>query len=146
MRHEIHAFILQEKVAQHAAAVCREQAADNRADNIEPPIACKHSARDHAHNNSEIIDERRDNAAAGNNSLGKPYDQFVHCPSKNKHVAKQDTPFGILAFAQRYIQPANATGGPLRQAHLMHGAEIRTQNRRRQESHRGHRRTAAPAA
>ena len=114
MRHEIHAFILQEKVAQHAAAVCREQTAHHGSDNIELSVACKHSARNHAHNNRKIIDERRDNAAAGNNSLGKPYDQFVHCPSKNKHVAKQDTPSGILAFAQRRIQPANAAGDPLR--------------------------------
>jgi len=77
MRHEVHTFILQKKIAQYAAAICREQAAYNRADNIELTVACEHGTRDHTYDNCKVIDERRHNAAAGNNSLGKPYDQFV---------------------------------------------------------------------
>ena len=64
MRHEVHAMALQQKVAEHATAIARDQPQHRNAYDIELPIARNKRARKHAGDNRQIVDECRNHAAA----------------------------------------------------------------------------------
>ena len=56
---EVHARALHERVAQHAAAVARDQTAHHRADDIELAVAREQRAGEHAGDDAEIVDAPR---------------------------------------------------------------------------------------
>ena len=59
MRGEIHARALHERVAQHAAAVTRDQPAHHRANDVELAVAREQRAGEHAGDDAEIVDAPR---------------------------------------------------------------------------------------
>ena len=58
------AMALQQKVAEHATAIARDQPQHRNAYDIELPIARNERARKHAGDNRQIVDECRNYAAA----------------------------------------------------------------------------------
>lgn len=65
MRGEVHAAILQEHVADDAAAVAGEQAEHHRADDVELAIARKQSAGQHTDDDGEVVDAPRNGEHPG---------------------------------------------------------------------------------
>ena len=59
MRREVHARALHQRVAQHAAAVARDEPAHHRADDVKLAVAREQRAGQHAGDNAEVVDAPR---------------------------------------------------------------------------------------
>ena len=59
VRREVHALVLQQHIADNAAAVARDQAQHHRADDIQLAVAREQRAGEHAHHHGEVVDAPR---------------------------------------------------------------------------------------